>query len=69
MTNSEELRALIARKGLKLNYIAERLSITPVALTRKIENKNEFKQGEIAKLCDVLDIKSLSYKERIFFAG
>lgn len=68
MTNTELLREAIARSGLKLQYIADILGISRFALTNKVENKSQFKSGEIKKLCDLLRIESLSEKERIFFA-
>lgn len=68
MTNTLELRKLISEKGIKYIHIAEKLGITSYSLQLKIENKNEFKQSEIGKFCDVLNIESLEEKERLFFA-
>ena len=68
LTNSEELRKLIDKKGIKLQSIAESLGISRYALSKKIDNKSQFKSGEIKALCDLLEIDSLSEKERIFFA-
>ena len=68
MTNSEELRAIIAKKGMKYKHIAKYLGITPFSLAKKIDNITYFNSVEIAKLCELLEIKSLKQKERIFFA-
>ena len=68
MTNTELLKAVIAKSGLKLQHLAEVLGISRQALNKKIENKTQFKAGEIKSLCDVLGIESVSDKERIFFA-
>ena len=68
MTNSKMLRDLIDRKGLKMKYVAEYLGISYYALNLKISNKREFKTSEVAALCELLDIKSLEEKEKIFFA-
>ncbi|MGL6198688.1 MAG: hypothetical protein ACRC3H_07105 [Lachnospiraceae bacterium] len=68
MTDTERLRNLISESGLKYTYIAEKLGITRYALMNKINNISEFKSGEIAAMCDVLRVKSLTEKERIFFA-
>ena len=67
MTNTEMLRETIKAKGLKYNYIAEQLGITPYALQKKIDNENDFWAREIYVLTSVL---GLSRKERddIFFA-
>lgn len=69
MTNSKELRRLIHDKGLKLQYIAKELGISPYGLSLKINNKNEFKTSEVAVMCELLDIKNLRQKESIFFAS
>lgn len=69
MTNSEELRKVIHESGMKLNYIAKIIGITPFTLTKKIDNVTCFNSIEIAKLCALLGIKSLKQKEKIFFAN
>ena len=68
MTNTELLREAITRSGLKLQFIADTLGISRFALDNKIENKSQFKSGEIKTLCNLLGIESLSEKELIFFA-
>ena len=62
MTNTEMLRDAIKARGLKYNYVAEQLGITPYAL-----HMNDFWAREIYVLTSVL---GLSRKERddIFFA-
>ena len=67
MTNTEMLRDTIKAKGMKYNYVAEQLGITPYALQKKIDNENDFWAREIYVLTSVL---GLSRKERdeIFFA-
>ena len=67
MTDSIQLKALIEKKGLKFKYIASCLGISAYTLTLKINNQREFKTGEITMLCDILEIKSLSQKESLFF--
>lgn len=68
MTNTEMLREIIAKSGLKLEYLAEKCEITRQALSNKITNKNLFTAKEIEVLCRELKISSLTEKERIFFA-
>ena len=68
MTNTELLREAITRSGLKLQFIADTLGISRFALNNKIENKSQFKSGEIKTLCNLLGMESLSEKELIFFA-
>lgn len=68
MTNTEEIRKLIKNKGLKLSYIASQIGLSPRAFTLKLENKYSFTVEEVAKLCEVLEIKSLKERDRLFFA-
>ena len=68
MTNSAELRARIDSLGLRYNYLAQQLGLTPYGLALKINNTNEFKISEVARLCELLNIKSLKERDRIFFA-
>lgn len=68
MTDSIALRKKIDSRGLKLKFVAEYLGLSPYGLQLKIENKQEFKTSEVAALCELLDIRTLGEKERIFFA-
>lgn len=68
MTNTEMLRELIAKSGLKLEYLAGKCDITRQALSNKISNRNFFTAKEIEILCRELKVSSLTEKERIFFA-
>lgn len=69
MTNTKLLNEKIAESGLKRKFIAEKLGLSTYGLQRKIENVTEFKASEISALCDVLDIKTATEKEKIFFAN
>ena len=68
MTDTDLLRERINESGLKLTYIANQLNLSYYGLLLKIDNKNEFKAGEVKTLCDLLNIKDLEDRERIFFA-
>lgn len=68
VTNTEMLRDVIKKSGLKLEFIAEKLGITRFSLSKKIENVTEFKTSEVQKMCDVLQITDPQDKEAIFFA-
>ena len=68
MTDSAALRQLIAERGLKLKFIAEKLNLSAYGLALKIDNTNDFKTSEISTLCELLGVTSLREKERIFFA-
>ena len=66
MANSEQLRKVVADKGLKYLYLANELKLSPYGLQMKIENKNEFKASEIEKLTRLLNLSSAE-RDEIFF--
>ena len=68
MTSTTEVRQIIEEKGLKLNYIARKLGISPYSLSLKLNNQNEFKSSEISTMCDLLGISDLKEKESLFFS-
>ena len=68
MTDTERLRKAIEKSGLKISGILERTGIKSYAtLQAKIENRQEFKASEIAKLCEILHLDS-EQMTGIFFA-
>lgn len=69
MTDTVALKELISKKGLKMKYVAEYLGLSAYGFQLKVENKQEFKTSEVSALCDLLQIDSLSEKEKIFFAS
>ena len=68
MTNTELLRDIIKRSGMKIGFIAHKMGISRAALSGKINNRSAFNQYEIEKLCSLLSIRSLEVKEAVFFA-
>lgn len=67
MTNTEMLKDIIDKSGLKVGFIADYVGISRQSLWNKINNQSPFNQYEIDKMCDVLKITSLKQKESIFF--
>jgi hypothetical protein len=67
MTNTHLLNVVIGEKGLKRQYIAEKLGLSPFGLAKKISGANEFKGREIAKLSELLDL-NIEQRDAIFFA-
>lgn len=67
MTNTDLLKQLITKSGLKLKYIAECLNISIQTLQRKVENQSEFKASEIKLLCEILNIESFDLEKKVFF--
>lgn len=66
MTNTLKLKSLFVLNGLTQQEVAEKIGISYQSLSLKINNKREFKQSEISKLCEILNIKD---GEKIFFCG
>ena len=56
MTNTELLKEYIDKSGLKLQSIADKLFISRCALWQKMNNKSDFRQREIKRLCEILRI-------------
>ena len=67
MINSKLLELFIKASGLRHNYIAREIGVTPFTFAKKIRNVSEFKASEMNKLCDVLKINSAVLREAIFF--
>lgn len=68
MTNSKALRDLVRSRGLKFKYIASQMGITPYCLANKIDNKSDFKAGEIIAFCSAVGGISAEQQMRIFFS-
>lgn len=69
MTDTERLQKAIEKSGLKISGILERMGIKSYATLRaKVENRQEFKASEIAKLCEILHLDAAQMDE-IFFAN
>lgn len=68
MTNSNELRAAMTRKGMTQEQVAEALGVTTATLNYKINNKREFKTSEVKALVDLLEIPKEDI-DKIFFAN
>lgn len=68
MTDTARLRQKISELGMKYNYIAKKLGLSPNGLLKKVENRSEFKASEIQKLCVILGINSREEVDLIFFA-
>lgn len=67
MANSKALRKLVESRGLKYKYIAGQIGITPYCLARKIDNKVDFKAGEIAAFCRAVGGVTPEQQMLIFF--
>lgn len=67
MTNTNEIKARIIAKGLTQKKLAELIGISLASLNDKINNKREFRAGEIKKICKILDVNNATYITNIFF--
>lgn len=68
MVDTKEINRLIDESGLKREYIAQKIGISRQALYLKIQGYNDFTVREAAVLCEILGIKKISEKDRLFFA-
>lgn len=66
MTNSKEIRSLMAKKGLTQNDVARILGISYQSFSYKLNNKVEFKASEIEALCNLFNITD---KDMYFFCS
>ena len=69
MTDSEKLKAIIAERGYELRNVAELMDLSAKELQLRVANRKEFRSGEVAALCDILDISSVEEKRDIFFTN
>ena len=67
MTDVKLLNDKIDESGLKRNFIANQLGITPQGFYLKTSGKNEFTASQIQKLCDILKITAQKEIKAIFF--
>ena len=56
MTNTNELKAAIMRKGLTIKSLAAQMGISTGTLSRKINGKREFRASEMLILAEVLGL-------------
>ncbi len=67
MTDSTLLNDRINGSGLKVAYIAEKMSISRQSLSNKINGKTQFKTEEIKMLSKLLNIDNPEDLYEIFF--
>jgi len=68
MTDVELLKKKIDASGLKRNFIAKQLNITPQGLHKKTSGVNQFTGDQIQRLCKLLQITSQREIKALFFA-
>ena len=61
-----ELLGLLKSKKLRQEDLASKIHINPSTLSQKLNNQSEFTQGEMKKICKVLNI-SLKNLSKYFF--
>lgn len=67
MTNGKLLKEIAKAKQITLQQLAEALGLTRQGLSKKIENRSEFRVSEVSKLSELLGL-SEQQKQEIFFA-
>lgn len=68
MTNTALLEKLIEKSGLKLSFIADKLSISRQALYKKIKGLAHFTGPEIKIMCELLKLNTWAKIKPVFFA-
>lgn len=68
MVNTELMEDAISSSGLKKQFIAESMGLTPYGLQRKINGLSEFKASEIIAFCKITNISDKKQRDNIFFA-
>jgi hypothetical protein len=66
MTDSVLLKKRIKNCGFTVKDIARHMNLSRQGLWKKINNRTEFRQSEIAKLSEILELDS-DMERRIFF--
>lgn len=64
--NYRELKAAIARADIPNKVLANRLGLSEQAYYNKVSGRTEFKNSEIKKMAEMLDL-SMESVNRIFF--
>lgn len=68
MTDKELFRRIVEEKGLKLQFVAEKMGMKSMTtLYNKLENKTNFTAFEISAFREITGI-DLRMQDRIFFA-
>lgn len=57
MFNYDKLKGRMVEKCYTYEKFAKAIGIAPITFAKKIANQYDFKQGEIAKTCEVLDLR------------
>lgn len=69
MVNKNRLLGIIVGAGYTQASFARVIGMNQNTLNLKINNKSDFKTGEIEKICDALQIKSAVDKVDIFLCN
>lgn len=69
LVNTELLKEKITNSGKPISWLAKKCGLSRTGFYLKLNNVNYFTTGEVAVLCDELNITSLKEKDRIFFWG
>ena len=67
MTNGKLLKEIARAKQITLQELADALGLTRQGLSKKIENRSEFRVSEVSKISDLLKLSEQQRRE-IFFA-
>lgn len=67
MTDTTAFKVAVTSAGISYGEIAEQLGITRGSLYNKIHNRSDFRQLELYKLFDLLNLDTWEKRQAIFF--
>ena len=66
MTNGKLLKEIAKAKQITLQELADALGLTRQGLSKKIENRSEFRVSEVSKISDLLGLSEQQRREMFF---
>ncbi len=66
MYDYNKLLGRVKEKGYTLDALSKDIGVNVATLSKKVNNKSEFHQGEMIKICNLLDIDKRDISEYFF---
>lgn len=66
MTDKTEFQVALLRNNITAEALADKIGISRVSMSYKMNGKRDFTASEISRICNVLNL-SIEEKEKIFF--
>lgn len=59
------IRAHIEKKGMKQNFVAEKIGMKPDLLNKSLDGKRKLQADEFIKICNVLSLDIKDFKSHL----